>query len=256
MLIASLAERPDLLDALPFGAGWPRFIFHDPVASELMPTVERIFADLNLVLLDDAGDQVVAGGWGVPVVWDGTVDGLPAGWDGALQRAVDAHESGSRPTTLCAMATEVVETHRARGLSGHVLSALRRRASEKGLGTMIAPARPTLKQRYPLVPIARYAQWTREDGAPFDPWIRTHWRLGARILAPEQCAMRIVGTVAEWEEWTGVDFPESGDFVVPEALSVVSIDRERDRGTYIEPAVWMLHAGDTRPQAGTRTWKT
>ena len=243
-LIASLAERPDLLDGLPFGPGWPKFIFHDSVASELMPTVDRLFADFNLVVLADGGDEVIAGGWAVPIPWDGTVEGLPAGWDGALERAVDAHELGSQPTTLCAMATEVVQTHRARGLSSEVLSALRRRASDRGLGTMIAPARPTLKQRYPLVPIAQYAQWKRDDGAPFDPWIRTHWRLGAQILAPEQCAMRIVGTVAEWEQWTGMKFPESGEFVVPEALSVVSIDRDRDQGTYIEPAIWMLHAND------------
>jgi hypothetical protein len=48
--------------------------------------------------------------------------------------------------------------------------------------------------------------------------------------------------VAEWEEWTGMAFPESGDYVVPGALVPVQIDRERDEGRYVEPNVWMRHA--------------
>jgi hypothetical protein len=43
-----------------------------------------------------------------------------------------------------------------------------------------------------------------------DPWIRTHQRLGATILCPAHGAMTITGTVAEWEEWTDMAFPESG----------------------------------------------
>ncbi len=36
-------------------------------------------------------------------------------------------------------------------------------------------------------------------------------------------------------------FPESGGYVVPGALELVSIDREADLGTYVEPNVWMRH---------------
>ena len=54
--------------------------------------------------------------------------------------------------------------------------------------------------------------------------------------------MRIEGTVAEWEEWAGMAFPESGAYPVQGALVPVEIDRERDRGEYVEPNVWVLHA--------------
>ena len=239
--VVSLADDPRLADRLPFGSGWPKFIFEDPVAKRLLPTVERLFADFNVVLVDDQ-DQIVAGGWGVPIPWSGEVGDLPDGWDGALELSVQGREQGADPNTLCAMATEVVATARGSGLSTAVLGELRRRARERGLPTMIAPARPTLKHRYPLVPIDRYARWTRADGTPFDPWIRTHWRLGARILATAPGAMRIVASVADWEEMTGMTFPESGEYVVPDALSPVRIDVEADRGTYVEPAIWMLHA--------------
>ena len=45
----------------------------------------------DALLLDDG--QVVAGGWGVPVRWDGTVGTLPDGYDGALVSAVTGHMS-------------------------------------------------------------------------------------------------------------------------------------------------------------------
>lgn len=242
--VLSLADDPGLAEQLPFGAGWPKFIFRDPVAKRLIATVDRLFADFNLVLLGDEG-EIVAGGWGVPIPWTGEIDGLPpGGWDGALELCVEAHEQGIAPNTLCAMAIEVVGAARGTGLSLEVLRALRRRGKERGLQTMIAPARPTLKHRYPLVSIERYACWMRGDGSPFDPWIRTHWRLGAVILAPAAEAMRIVASVSDWEEMTGMEFPESGDYVIPEALSLVHMDREADRGTYVEPAIWMLHPED------------
>ena len=64
--------------------------------------------------------------------------------------------------------------------------------------------------------------------------------------------MRIPGTVAQWEEWTGVAFPESGPYVVPGALVPVEIDRERDEGLYVEPNVWMVHPPPRRPRVGER----
>jgi hypothetical protein len=75
----------------------------------------------------------------------------------------------------------------------------------------------------------------------FDPWIRTHQRLGATILAPAPKSMTIVGTITEWEQWTGLAFPETGDSVVPEALDLVAGDREADQGTYYETNLWMRH---------------
>ena len=54
-------------------------------------------------------------------------------------------------------------------------------------------------------------------------------------------SLTVVGTVAEWEEWTGMAFPESGRYVVPGALQPVVIDRERDLGRYDDPNIWMRH---------------
>ncbi len=54
-------------------------------------------------------------------------------------------------------------------------------------------------------------------------------------------SLRITGTVSEWESWTGLVFPESGDYVFPEGLATVRIDIATDQGSYWEPNVWMVH---------------
>lgn len=239
--VVALADRPDLLGGdLPFGEGWPELIFHDPVAKKHMPRVDELFLHLNLVVLND-DEGVIAGGWGVPLAWDGSIENLPEGWDAALAKSIDDHDASVRPDTLCTMAAEVTKSHQSQGLGGLVLSALKGKAREHGLQRMIAPVRPTMKARYPLTRIDRYADWKRDDGSLFDPWLRTHVRVGAKTIATTTRSMRIEGTVQEWESWAKMAFLESGSYIVPDALDVIRIDRERDLGIYEEPAVWMRH---------------
>jgi hypothetical protein len=56
--------------------------------------------------------------------------------------------------------------------------------------------------------------------------------------------MLISGTVDAWESWTKMEFPESGSYVIDGALVPITIDRDRDRGDYAEPNVWMRHPVD------------
>ena len=96
-----------------------------------------------------------------------------------------------------------------------------------------------MKSSYPLAPFDRYIRWRRDDGSPFDPWLRAHWRLGAQFLKAMPESLIVVGKVSEWEDWTGMSFPESGEYVVPGALQPVAIGREREIGRYTDPNLWM-----------------
>ncbi len=169
--------------------------------------------------------------------WDGTIEDLPPGIDGAISRGFD--EDGAN--ALCALVIMVPPAAQRKGASGRALEGMLEIARRHSLTALIAPVRPSWKERYPLTPIERYAQWRRDDGLLFDPWLRTHERLGAEILRSEPQSLRITGTVAEWEQWVGLEFPESGEYIVPAGLAPVSIDRERDLGSYWEPNVWMRH---------------
>jgi len=240
--IVTTADRPDLDQQgkdvlLP---GWPEFIFHDPVSAELIGRAAEYFPRYDLRLLEDGA--VIAGGWAVTLRWNGTAGDLPAGYDGALISAITEHESAVAPDTLCVMAAAVDSGRQGHGLGGQVLTALRSRATRAGLKRMIAPARPVLKSRYPLTPMANFARWTRADGSHVDPWIRTHQRLGAAIVRPAPRSMVVTGTIAEWERWAGMAFPETGRYVVPGALDPVEIDAEGNRGVYAETNLWMRHA--------------
>ena len=242
MDVVTSNERPDLEDeaGAAFRVKWPEFIFHDPIAKQYMAQVAECFTQYDVLLLD--GGRVVAGGWGVPIRWDGTVEDLPDGYDGAMVRAVEGHRSGVQATTLSFMAVAVGNGETKGGLAGEVMAALRVRAVEAGLTHVIAPLRPTLKPKYPLVSMASFATWTRPDGLSIDPWIRAHQRMGATILAPSARSMVMTGTVAEWESWTDMAFPETGAYVVPDALGLVDIDRAKDIGTYVEEGLWVQHA--------------
>ena len=240
--VVTTSERHDLdkeAEAA-FRPTWPEFIFHDPVTDEYIKRVELYFPSYDVMLLEEG--KVVAGAWGVPLQWDGQVSGLPdGGYDGALASAVTGQESAVPADTLCIMAAAVRADRQGAGLAGKVLSALRERATAAGLRHVIAPVRPALKSRYPLTPMDNFARWMRADGLHIDPWIRTHQRLGASILASAPRSMIITGTVAEWEEWAGMAFPESGLYVVPDALDLVKIDQQQNRGTYEESNLWMQH---------------
>ncbi|MDP8911102.1 MAG: N-acetyltransferase [Actinomycetota bacterium] len=217
---------------------WPEYNRHGDVVSRYWerPHAER--PDFQFVLCDDE-ERVLAQGHSLPVSWDGTIDGLPDGVDGAIVGGFD--DDGA--DTLCAMAIEIAPARQGSGLSRVMVEAMAGIARQHGFEAPIAPVRPSCKERYPLIPIERYATWRRDDRLPFDPWMRVHERLGGEILKPEPRSLRITGTVSEWETWTRLAFPESGEYVFPHGLATVAIDHEHDVGRYWEPNVWMCHRG-------------
>lgn len=239
----TLAQRPDLADQVRRLSAevWAEFLQHSAVCNRYWRRLYSTFARFQVVLCEPV-DTVIAAGHTIPLVWDGTNNDLPSGLEAALGRGVEDADHGRAPTTLAALAAMVTPGRQRRGLSAEVLQAMRSSAAAHGLTALIAPVRPTLKHRYPLTPIERYMCWTQPDGSPFDPWLRVHWRLGAEFLQVAPQSMVITGTVQEWEKWTGMCFPESGRYVVPEALQPITIDLDADYGRYEDPNVWMRHA--------------
>ncbi|MBS2533700.1 hypothetical protein KGQ20_13055 [Catenulispora sp. NF23] len=239
--IVTTADRPDLEASAKslLSGGWPAFVLRDPLSNTYRDRVRSYFPQFDVLLVEDG--EVLADGRAVALRWDGQTATIPDGYDGALVESVTGHESGVAPDTLCIMAATVRPDRTGGGLAGKVLSALRERASAAGLSRVIAPVRPALKAKYPLTPMAQFAAWTRSDGLHLDPWVRTHQRLGATVLGPAPRSMVVPGTVAEWERWAGMAFPQTGQYVVPDALDLVDIDREHDRGLYAETNLWMRH---------------
>lgn len=241
-----LAQKPELEnEAREIGAqAWPEFMLQDPVADKYWERLFDVFPNFQIVVCDDE-NNVVAAGNTIPFRWNGETETLPPGWDAVLERGFSEHERGIQPTALSALQAIVSPEHRGRGLSVVVLNAMKAVASQQNLNSLVAPVRPTLKSRYPHVPMERYVRWSREDGHSFDPWLRVHAGLGAKILGVAPRSMVITGSVSDWEVWTGMEFRQSGEYVVPGALQPVEVDLEADLGTYEEPNVWMQHTVPT-----------
>ena len=238
MKVVTAAMRPDLWEDAhsAFGGLWPQYNGHGDVSGRYFGELVPRYARFQFLLWDDDADRAVARGRCLPLAWDGTLDDLPPGIDAAGLRAIGA----SRPAnTLCALAAEVAADVQQRGISEVVIGTMADIARAEGLDPLIAPVRPSWKERYPLTPIDEYATWLRDDGLPFDPWVRVHVRLGAEVLRTETRSMRITGTVAEWERWTGMAFPADGQYVFPHGLA--PLDVRDGLGHYWEPNVWMLH---------------
>jgi GNAT superfamily N-acetyltransferase len=205
---------------------WPQFLLHDPIANTYWDRLYTDFADFQFRLVEDG--ELLAEGNCVPV------RGMPAQWRDVFLNAWEGDGDCDRVSALAIM---VSPEHRGRGISRVMLEHMRRLAAP--VGELVAPVRPTLKERYPLITVERYVEWRRDDGAHFDPWIRTHERVGGRVTGTAQDSMVIEAPVTEWADWTGLAFPSDGDYVVPGALVPVSV---RDgHGTYREPCVWIVH---------------
>jgi GNAT superfamily N-acetyltransferase len=214
---------------------FPEYLQHNVPGNKYWGRLYDDFPDFQLALVD--GDELVAELHSVPTAWDGRDEDLPAGWDEAFLRAF---ESGREPDVLCALAISVRPDRQSGGLASRMLGEMRKAAGAGGLRELIAPVRPTLKARYPLIAIERYVEWLRPDGTHFDPWIRVHERVGGEILAVAPESMVMDCPVSDWEEWMGMVFPADGDYVVPEMLAPLYV---RDgRGHHAEPNVWLRHA--------------
>jgi GNAT superfamily N-acetyltransferase len=223
-------------------AAWPEFMLHDAVAAEHWHELLDRFADYQVALFDAENERVAAMGNSFPLRWEDSLENLPEeGWDWAFVEAVHQHKQNISPNMQCAIQVAIREEYQGQGLSTNVLHALQGVAEAKGFHYLIVPVRPNEKSKYPLISIDDYITWKREDSLPFDAWLRVHARLAGEIIKTGHQSKVIRGTRAEWEQWTDLKFPQSGQYIIPSALNPIEMNIEKDEGIYIEPNVWMAH---------------
>ena len=231
-------DRADLIA----NASWPEFMLHDPIANGSWHELFDRFNEYQFALLDTETNRMAAMGNSLPFHWDKDLTELPeGGWDWVFLQAIEDHKNGVQPNIQSAIQIAIHPDYQSQGLSTLMVKAMRDIGESKGFKNLVAPVRPNQKSKYPLTSIDDYIKWTNNDGLPFDAWLRVHARAGARIIKPCHQAMTIRGTRAKWEEWTKLKFPQSGEYIIPDALNPMKMDIEKDEGIYIEPNVWMVH---------------
>jgi hypothetical protein len=248
-MLETVAERPDLrhrIQAL-IRDVWPSYVIDShiptghPMPYDWMGIYDR-WPHLQFGLCDGDCRNLVAQGNALAFAWDGDAEDLPdEGWNWAIFRGEQDYQAGRTPTIACALSITLDPNRHGQNLSRNAVLAMRELARRAGFTRLLAPVRPNWKHRYPLIPMADYMRWTTPDGLPFDPWIRVHVRLGARLVKACNRSMVMAGTVAEWEEWCNLPLPASGIYTVPGLLSTLRVDREADECVCFEPNVWVEH---------------
>ena len=131
---------------------------HDPVAERHQACLATELARFQVLLLDDK-EELVGLGVAIPFAWDGTLAGLPAGWDAVVTQGVADLDTGRRPTALTALSLTVAPARRGQGLSRLVLQALKVRRRPGRAGHAAGAGAPVGQEHLPLTPMERYVRW-------------------------------------------------------------------------------------------------
>jgi GNAT superfamily N-acetyltransferase len=221
---------------------WPEFMRHDWVANELWHELLDRFAEYQLALYDIQNKRVAAMANSFPLRWERPLETLPeGGWDWAFLKAVEDNKQGLAPNLHCAIQIIVRPDYQGQGLSLRMVEAVRALTKSRALPSLIIPIRPSEKNKYPLTSLDDYITWKTEKGLPFDSWLRVQVRAGGKIIKVCHESKIIRGSQAEWERWTGMKFPQTGQYVIDGALNLMEMSIENDEGIYIEPNVWIVH---------------
>ena len=250
---ATFAERPDLVPAIwtsAFRSSWPGFIAGDLIAevyyeSFFLGQERAPFAEYALLAFDEEQPDVpLARAFSVPFAF-GETSGrtvLPeGGWDELVCWADWDFKAQQPLTAVSAIEVNVHPNARGRQLSGIMLQAMRENVQRLGFQDLYAPVRPTHKHLEPHTPMSEYAFRTREDGLPFDPWLRVHVRAGASLIKVAPTSMTVSGSLEQWREWTGMPFDQDGEVTVPGGLVPVQVSQAHGYAVYVEPNVWLHH---------------
>lgn len=245
IVVRSLKELPSLkeeMDALSERSWHPSMTYGSEEQRQEWNDIHSVFADYQFGIVQKGSLKLIASGNCVPLRWIDSPSELPAqGWDWAIATSLSQNSLSIEPNVLVALSICVEPEYRSKGISKIAIQQMKNIAAEKGFDRLFAPVRPMLKADFPQMNIAEYAQKVNELGQPYDPWIRAHCNSGAKISHVCNESMTIEAPLSLWTLWSGVNFLQSGSYIVPGLLSPLKANLDSGVGTYVEPNVWVHH---------------
>lgn len=242
--IVSGLEKPELADQVMalMQKTWPKFILNDPLGSQYWIELYLHFPDFQLLYMNTQTNEIYAIANSIPAHLNIEPHQLSdRGWHWCIEKGFDDFHAHRSLNTQFPLAVTVPLKYQAAKLGGFMVRQMKAVGLARKFKYFLAPLRPNQKAHYPLSSFENYVSWRRSDGLPFDAWMRAHWRIGARPIKPCHKSLVIEGSVSDWEDWSGLELPQSGQYIVPGALMPVKINIEDDLGVYEEPNLWMQH---------------
>ena len=173
--------------------------------------------------------------------WNKKLELLPdEGWDWLIQKGISDYESSIKPNCLGGLQIGISKKYQNQGYSKKIINLAKELSKKNNFLYFIIPIRPTYKYKYPLIEMEKYINWNK-DKKIYDPWIRIHKNCGAEIIKICKKSMTFTGTIKEWEEWSGLDLIESGNYIIEGTLNPVQIDIEKNYGIYYDENIWIYY---------------
>lgn len=210
---------------------------------------------------------------------------LSFGFDDVLERGVEQADyqrsrrqgthiaAQDHANTLAALIIEMLPQFRNTDTVNILIKALKDIAYSAALRSLIVPLRPSRKWEFPFVPMIEYVAWRAEVPYPphgsslavtsssniggreiFDPWLRVHLDLGARIVNVYDRSIVVHAGHDQWLEWTGVDvvnrwIKEEGKVTSDDTIEIpfkqgmvpLSYESHTVGVAYEEPCVWLSY---------------
>lgn len=203
--------------------------------------LEEYFPEFQLFLIGEDGELLGFMNT-IPFRFDAPLGELPDdGWDWMFRRGVAGYENRREANYPGGLQIIVRPAYQRMGYSKEILDYAKVNVRALGIKQVVIPIRPTMKHRYPDMPMSDYLEM-RDGVEVYDPWGRTPLRGGARIIKVCNTSMSVEGTLAFWENLFDRPVTQSGEYTLKGALRTVLVDVERDRGIYEEPNVWIEYS--------------
>ncbi len=237
--VSVLADDPALAGRMAVleDESFPAYLNEEPIWLRVRDRIFAEFAPYHLFLIDSDTGDTVGVSINVPFHWDESTPDLPT-YNGLLTRCLDERVAGIKPTALCAILGAVTPNYRSKGVFKRVFSETRLLLERHGIRHFLSPVRPSNKHLYPNFGIDEFLAWRTPDGSLIDPWINSFEQQGAKFLAVAHDAITVTAPIAQWTAWTGMQFPVSGEFVVPGGHRLLRVDLPAGSAHYAEDHAW------------------
>jgi hypothetical protein len=237
--VSVLADNADLRKRMAMleDESFPKYLNEEPIWLKVQEDIFANFSAYHLFLIDAETNDTVGVSINVPLCWNGLPEDLPT-YNGLLTRCLDEHQAGRKPTALCAILGAVSPSYRSKGVFKRVFAETTELLKKHDIRHFLSPVRPSNKQLYPNFDIADFLSWRSPDGQLIDPWLNSFEQQGAKFLGIARDAITVNAPVEQWTKWTGMQFPVSGDFVIPGGHRMLKVDRASGVARYAEDHVW------------------
>lgn len=238
IVAVSLAERPELADRIGEleSESFPEYVNAEPTWSECFPKILEAQAHLQIFIVDGKCDELLAVICHCQLSWDGDPTTLP-GYNQLLRETL-VEDDTQQPNMLVGIMGIVPDKHRGKNVPEKLYMAMQKLAKDYNFDYITSPIRPTLKHLYPNYSTEEYLSWKTKDGRPFDPWIRTNMASDTECLGIAHDSIGVTASLEQWQEWCGMVFPVSGEYLIPGGHKLLKVDVENDSAFYGEDHVW------------------